>query len=85
MKYNLFDYLETSSTKEKDEIQKALKELYINALKDERETFAKARENKKSHIAKASYLESVQRLGAILDVFEVLGIDQFKIQNEIKI
>ena len=82
MKYNLFDYLETSSNQEKDEIAKNLKELYLGALKDENETFAAHRANKNSGNARAAYFESIQRLGAILDVFEILGILPEKIREE---
>ena len=81
MKYNLFDYLETSSKKEKDEIAEKLTALYLGSVKDENETFAAYMANKANGNAKAAYLESCQRLGAILDVFEVLGILPEKIRE----
>lgn len=82
MKSNFFDYLETSTHQERQAIAEELKALFFGALDDEAETFSKARQDKKSHKAREAYLESVQRVGALLDVFDVLHIDAECLRDE---
>jgi hypothetical protein len=79
---NFFEYLETSTQQERQEIGEKIKQLYFDAIKDEQETFAKHIRNRKSTKARQNHFESVQRLGAIGDVLELLGIDTTEIQNE---
>lgn len=71
----LFKYLETCNQQEKECIESKLKKLYLGALEDEKNCFAEMQRNKRSHKAKNNYFESVQRLGAIQDIFDILHID----------
>lgn len=78
---NFFEYLETSTHQERHEIGENIKQLYFDAIKDEQETFAEHRRNRKSTKARQNYFESVQRLGAIGDVLELLGVDTIELQD----
>ena len=78
---NFFDYLETSTQQERYEIGENIKQLYFGAYKDLQETFAEHRRNRKSIKSRQNYLESVQRLGAIGDVLELLGVDTIELQD----
>ena len=66
---------ETLSRTERERKAEELKALYNAALKDEQETFAEYRRDKHSFTKKQNYFESVQRLGAITDIFDILGIE----------
>lgn len=79
---NFFEYLETSTQQERHEIGEKIKNLYFGAYKDLQETFAEHRRNRKSTTARQNYFESVQRVGAIGDVLELLGVDVIELQNE---
>lgn len=78
---NIFEYLETSTQQERQEIGENIKELYLGAYEDLQETFAEHRQNRKSTSARQNYFESVQRFGAICDVLELLGIDTIELQG----
>lgn len=78
---NFFEYLETSTQQERQEIGENIKWLYFGAYKDLQETFAEHRKNRKSTKAKQKYFESVQRFGAIGDVLELLGVDIIELQD----
>lgn len=78
---NFFEYLETSTHQERHEIGEKLKQLYFDAMKDQQETFLEHRRNRKSTKARQNYFESVQRLGAISDVLELLGVDVIELQD----
>lgn len=67
------NYFETLTKSDKKVVE--LKALYNEALKDEQKTFAEYRQDKRSFNKKQSYFESVQRLGAITDIFDILGIE----------
>lgn len=66
---------ETLSRTERERKAEELKALYNAALKDEQETFAEYRRDKRSFTKKQNYFESIQRLGAITDIFDILGIE----------
>ena len=70
----MFKYFETLSRTERETKADELKALYNAALKDQQEAFTKYRQDKRSFNKKQSYFESVQRLGAITDIFDILGI-----------
>lgn len=78
---NFFEYLETSTKQERQEIGENIKKLYFGAYKDLQETFSAHRRNPKSTKARQNYFESVQRYGAIGDVLELLGIDTTELQD----
>ena len=69
---NFFEYLETSTWQERKTIETELKELYNGALKDMLYCFSLI--NIKRN-AKNDYLEAVQRVGAIEQVFDILHIE----------
>lgn len=71
----MFKNFETLSRTEREAKAEELKALYNEALKDEQKTFAEYRRDKRSFNKKQSYFESVQRLGAITDIFDILGIE----------
>lgn len=71
---SFFKYFEESSRLEREKIAEELKELYRWAVEDERETLAETRDNPKSQKARENYNLAVQRLGAIMDIFEILHI-----------
>lgn len=71
----MFKYFETLIKTERENKAEDLKALYNAAVKDEQETFAEYRRDKRSFNKKQSYFESVQRLGAITDIFDILGIE----------
>lgn len=72
---NFFEYFETLSKSDKRTTAKQLKHLYNDALRDEQETLAEYRRCKRSSIKRQRYFEAVQRLGAVIDVFDILGIE----------
>lgn len=78
---NFFEYLETSTQQERQEIGENIKKLYFGAYKDLQETFAEHRQNRKSTRTRQNYFESVQRFGAICDVLDLLGIDTTELQD----
>lgn len=78
----MFEYLEQSTWQEKEVIAENLKVIYSEALYDEREAFAEFQKNKRSFNAKQNYFESVQRLGAITDVLDILHIEWDTWANE---
>lgn len=78
---NFFEYLETSTQQERQEIGENIKKLYFGAYKDLQATFLEDRRNPKSIKARQNYFESVQRYGAICDVLELLGIDTTELQD----
>lgn len=78
---NFFEYLETSTQQERQEIGENIKGLYFGAYKDLQEKFAEHRRNRKSTTARQNYVESVQRFGAIGDVLELLGVDTIELQD----
>ena len=72
---NFFEYLETSTQQERDEIAKNIVNLYFGACEDLEKTFAEHRRNRKSTKARQDYFESVQRFAGIGDVLDLLGVD----------
>lgn len=82
MKKAFFDYLETSTQKERDEMAQELKKAYFEILEDERETFAKVRQNRRSTKARADYLEAVQRVGTAQQFFDILRVDWLELFDE---
>ena len=78
---NFFEYLETSTQQERQEIGESIKSLYFGAYKDLQETFSEHRRNRKSTKARQNYFESVQRFGAVGDVLELLGVDTIELQD----
>lgn len=78
---NFFEYLETSTQQERQEIGENIKKLYFGAYKDLCATFSEHRRNPKSTKAGQNYFESVQRFGAIGDVLEILGVDTIALQE----
>lgn len=79
---NFFEYLETSTQQERNEISEKLKQLFFDASKDTQETFAEHRRNRKSTTARQHYFEAAQRLGGISDTLEALGVDVLALQDE---
>lgn len=71
---SFFKYFEESSRVERENIAEELKELYRLAVDDERKLLAETRRNRKSQKARENYDLAVQRLGAIMDIFEILHI-----------
>lgn len=71
---SFFKYFEESSRLEREKIAEELKELYREAVEDERKQFAETRRNPRSHKARENYCEAVQVLGTIIDIFEILHI-----------
>lgn len=71
---SFFKYFEESSRVERENIAEELKELYRVAVDDERKLLAETRRNRKSQKARENYDLAVQRLGAIMDIFEILHI-----------
>lgn len=71
---SFFKYFEESSRVERENIAEELKELYNGAVEDEKETLSETRMNPRSHKARENYNLAVQRLGAIMDIFEILHI-----------
>lgn len=78
----MFEYLETSTAKEKEQLSEEVKALIFGLLDDENKTFSEHREHPKSRNLKHFYFESVQRLGGVCDVLELLGVDVEKIKGE---
>ena len=64
----MFNYILTSTERERDTIAEELKKMYFNLLDDEAQTFATLRENRKSTKARADYLEAVQRVGTFQQI-----------------
>lgn len=77
-----FDYLETSTQAEREQIAQELKNLYFSAISDELEAFQRYRENKRSAKARLEHSETVHRLAAMCDIFGVLGIDTIELDDE---
>lgn len=78
---NFFEYLETSTQQERQEMGENIKKLYFGAYKDLRATLLEHRRNPKSTKAKQNYFESLQRVGAICDVLELLGVDTMALRD----
>lgn len=78
----MFEYLEQSTWQEKEVIAENLKVIYYEALYDERDAFVEYQKNKRSFNAKQNYFESVQRLGAITDVLDILHIEWDNWENQ---
>lgn len=78
---NFFEYLETSTRQERQEIGENIEKLYFGAQEDLHETFSEHRRNPKSIKARQNYFESVQRFAAICDILELLGVDTMKLQG----
>lgn len=78
---NFFEYLETSTKQERQEIGENIKKLYFEAYKDLQATFSEHRQNRKSTRARQKHFESEQRFGAICDVLELLGVDTTELQD----
>ena len=70
---NMFRYFEKFTTSQRAEIEKQLLSLYENSRKDCLECEA-AYDSKKTPKNKLAFFESVQRLGAIVDVFETMHL-----------
>lgn len=71
---NLFTYIEESTWQEREQIGEELKKLYNDAMEDMQELFVKARGKRANSKERREYLESVQRMGAIYDIFDILRI-----------
>ena len=56
---NFFEYLETSTQQDRQEIGENIKKLYFGAYKDLRATLLEHRRNPKSTKAKQNYFESL--------------------------
>lgn len=70
----MFKYFEESTWQEKKEMENQLLAMYNDANKDNAECHEAYRQNRTPK-NKQTYFESVQRLGSILDVFEILHLD----------
>ena len=84
---SFFKYFEESSRIERERIAEELKDLYRGAVEDENEQHASLRMNPRSHKARENYYQAVQRLGAIIDIFDILHIvdydeELFEFANE---
>lgn len=82
MMKNFFYKFEASTQAEREEMAVALKSLFFGALNDENETFHAHRQNKKSATARTAYFEAIQRVGAVQEVLEILGVDCLQLLNE---
>lgn len=71
---NFFEHLESCTLQEKELIAELLISTYKSAVKDQRECYYEYTENRQSKDKEIKYFESVQRLGAIIDVFGMLGV-----------
>lgn len=73
----MFEYFETTSRKEREEIAANLKTLYNRWYNEESETFQALRKSTAAeyHDAQKAYISAVSKLGAIQAVFHELGID----------
>ena len=70
----MFKYFEESTWQEKKEMENRLLDMYNDANEGNTECYEAYHQNKTAK-NKQTYFESVQRLGAILDVFEILHLD----------
>lgn len=71
----LFNYLFTARKEEQDEIENRVKSLYFGALSNAIETFSHQRGKRANSAERREYLEATQRVAAITDTLEVLGVD----------
>ena len=70
----MFKYFEESTWQEKKEMENQLLAMYKDVNEDNTECYEAYHQNKTAK-NKQNYFESVQRLDAILDVFEILRLD----------
>lgn len=78
----MFNYILTSTERERDTIAEELKKFYFNLLDDEKQTFAKLRENRKSSKARTDYFEAVQRVGTFQQIAEIIGANWSQLLDE---
>ncbi len=78
----MFEGILTRTKQERETIASELKGLYRAASEDNSNCLCEYRKNKKSVKARAAYYESCQRIGAIIEVFDILKIPEDSLKWE---